>query len=286
MKSTIRSFLKPIFFSLLNERSYMFLQALSKTRDILSGVDDEKEISLIPLLVHEGETVIDMGANYALYTYHASKRVGEKGHVYAFEPIPFTYEVCRKIARRLQLKNVHLYQKGCSNTNGKVAFTVPIQNFGAVSAGQSHLAIRNNERPGKEQHFKFSKWKTLHSDVVRLDEFLPGVQDVSLIKADIEGAEYYALQGAEKMITRYHPSILCEINPFFLDGFGIKRTDLISFFLDKGYGFYFFRAVGETGLEEVAAADVVENNYLFIHPERLPRVAHLLRPKVVRGSAV
>ena len=80
----------------LNETAYEVLQALAMTYDIWSGGLSEPELELIEYAVREGETAIDIGANYGLYSYYLSRAVGSDGHVYAFEPIPYTARVSER----------------------------------------------------------------------------------------------------------------------------------------------------------------------------------------------
>ena len=42
--------------------------------------------------VHEGDTVIDVGANFGAFTIAASRKVGDSGRVFCYEPNPFVFE--------------------------------------------------------------------------------------------------------------------------------------------------------------------------------------------------
>lgn len=251
---------------------YMRLQAASMAREISLGVHDEKETRLIPTLLRAGEAAVDIGSNYAMVAYHLSRAAGPLGKVYAFEPVPFPYDVSRMIAGRLGLNNVDFRRKGCGDSNGKMSFRVPLQAGGAPSAGQSHFARRDNDLPGRERHFKFESWETIDCEVVRLDDVLPPDANISFLKADIEGAELMAFRGAERLIDRCHPTVLSEINRFFLRGFGIEIEELLGFFLAKGYRVYRLDEKPLLRLVEIEADEIDEINVLFIHPDRLGRL--------------
>jgi FkbM family methyltransferase len=208
--------------------------------DIRTGANTEPELDLIRYAVREGETAIDIGANYGLYSYHLSRALGPRGKVYAFEPIPFTAGSFRHIARALRFHGVELIEKGCGEQAGVIEFTVPIQDSGAIIAGVVHMGARDNERPGRERHARFQRTKKIPCEVIVLDERLPGVRDVSFVKCDIEGADLYALRGARKLLERNKPVVVCEINPWFLEGFGLKVEDLVGYFESMGYGLYRF----------------------------------------------
>src|SRR5581483_5730023 len=57
------------------------------------GMEHEPEAtSAARQLVRPGDVVIDVGANYGWFTTLFAQAVGPTGHVYAFEPVPATYE--------------------------------------------------------------------------------------------------------------------------------------------------------------------------------------------------
>ena len=60
-----------------------------------------------------------------------------------------------------------------------------------------------------------------------------GIQNVGLIKLDIEGNELEALKGAETTILRYRPHILFEVNKG--DFSELKKTNIFDFFKARGY---------------------------------------------------
>ncbi|HZB45237.1 MAG TPA: FkbM family methyltransferase [Pyrinomonadaceae bacterium] len=115
-------------------------------------------------------------------------------------------------------------------------------------------------------------------EVGALDEFLPRVERLSLVKCDVEGAELLAFRGAERLIGEHLPTVICEINPWFLEGFQIRLEELLGFFFGRGYQLYHYRqeGAGRGRLSEVPAEDVVEDNYVFVHPSRVDRLAAVL----------
>ncbi len=268
-----RRIIKHILAPILSEQTYGLLQTVAMSWDIRSGSMTEPEVDLVRLSTRPGETVIDIGANYGLYSYHASRVVGPNGKVYAFEPVPFTAATFRRIAKVLRFDQVELYEKAVGEKAGTLALRVPISDMGSIIAGTVHAAARNNERPGKSQHARFEKSKEITCDVVALDDVLAGAKDVALIKCDIEGADYFALKGARRIIEENHPTIICEINPWFLEGLGLKVEDLVGFFTERGYRLYHYK---DRRLVPTEVADVVEDNWVFVHPSRADRLASVL----------
>jgi FkbM family methyltransferase len=277
--SLLRRAVKASLYPFLNEHTYSYLQGLAKALDIRNGTSAEPELDLISYAVQPGDEAIDLGANYGFYTYPLSKAVGSTGRVYAFEPVPFTYRTLVLVSKLLGIRNATLIPKGCSDRPGTIAFTVPLQKSGAPGAGQAYIGTRNDNRAGADTQVRWERTTEVKADVVVLDDFLPQLRRVSLIKSDIEGAELLAFRGAARIIDRHKPTVICEINPWFLDGFGLTLGELVAFFTDRGYGFYRYvmSSNGAKRLTPVAAlADVDEDNYVFIHPERLEPFRPLL----------
>src|SRR4051794_41410422 len=96
--SAPRRLLKRVLAPILNDRAYQLIQSVAMAWDIRTGAMSEPELDLIAYAVRSGETAIDIGANYGLYSYHLSRAVAPNGRVYAFEPIPFTAGAFRVIA--------------------------------------------------------------------------------------------------------------------------------------------------------------------------------------------
>lgn len=274
--SALRRVTKKVLHRFLGDSSYKYFQAISKAKDIRNGSWSEPELELIPFAVKPGETALDLGANFGLYSYHLSRALGASGKVIAFEPVPFTFDTLRLVSRILRFQNVTLVDKGCSDVAGRISFEVPVQASGAFAAGQAYIGGRRDDRDGKEVQVRWSGTKQVVCEVVRLDDFLPAIEDLSLIKCDIEGAELLAFRGASKLIKQHLPTVICEINPWFLEGFGIRLDELVGFFFDQGFRLYHYRGPeGERKLHQVQIEEVVEDNYIFIHPRRLSRFSSI-----------
>lgn len=275
--SALRRAIKKVLYSFPGNSSYKYFQAVSKAKDIRNGSWSEPELDLIPLAVRQGETALDLGANFGLYSYHLSRALGPSGRVYAFEPVPFTFETLQLVSRILRFRNVTLFEKGCSAEGGRISFEVPVQASGAFAAGQAYIGGRRDDREGKEEQVRWAGTRQVVCDVIKLDEFLPSIEELPLIKCDVEGAELLAFRGAGKLIANHLPSVICEINPWFLEGFGIRLDELLTFFSDQGYRLYHYRQnEGQAVLTLVEPKAVVEDNYVFIHPSRLERFSSIL----------
>jgi FkbM family methyltransferase len=274
---------------MLGEGTYSLLQAVAMGWDIRHGAWYEPELELLPLALRSGETAIDVGANFGLYAYHMSRAVGRSGKVWSFEPIPFTARTFRLVQRALGFAgNVELVAKGCGERAGQIPFTVPVMKTGAISAGLVHMG-RNDDRPGKDKHARYET-REIVCEVVTLDEVLRGARDVAVIKCDIEGADLFAMRGARETLAQHHPTVIIEITPWYLEGFGLNVGDVTRFFEGLGYRCYRYDNGSPVGSYKKHASDpsqrkliptrtedIYEDNWIFLHPSRQDRFSALLR---------
>lgn len=243
---------------------YQRVLAASVVRDLRADTLREPELDLVPALLREGDTALDVGANHAMWSASMSKAVGITGRVVAFEPVPFTAGTFLRIIRRLGLVNVDLIQVAVAEKAGRLTLAVPIQASGVADSARVHLAARDG---GDEP----TSVRRIEVDAISLDDRLEELSEVALLKIDIEGAELFALRGAAALIARDHPTIICEVDPEFLEGFGLTPAELAGVLTDHGYGChrYLDRA---SGLEPVAIdGDLTAGNYVFLHPSRADR---------------
>jgi FkbM family methyltransferase len=281
--SSLRRVAKRLLRPLTNDFIYSRFQALAMAWDIRSGNWREPELRLLPYALRSGETALDVGANFGVYCYHLSRAVGLQGKVFGFEPIPFTFGVLSNVRRLLGMRNVQLFNYGCSNAAGEAVFSVPLQDSGGVSAGQAHIGTRNDEHSGKEKQVRWKATREVPATLIKLDDFLAGFQvgELSLIKCDTEGAEFMVFQGAAGLLDRFLPTVILEINPWFLEGFGIRLEQLLELFLRRGYEMYRFKEDGGDRLEPMPADQIVEDNYVFIHPRFKERFTEVLKHSAV-----
>ena len=273
-----RRIVKRLIAPVLTESTYSLFQAIALGWDIKTGSWWEPEIELVARVLREGDAAVDIGANYGLWAYHLSRAVGRSGKVYSFEPIPFTARTFQMIGRALGfMNNVELVTKGCGEVAGRTEFTVPVQDGVAISAGLVHMVGRKDARPGKEKHAAFDRTRNIECDVVRLDDYLSDVERIGLVKCDIEGADLYAMRGARKLLQRHKPVVIIEITPWFLEGFGLAVNDVYGFFEELGYACYRYDEGGR--LVPTPASEIVEDNWVFVHPENSSRLRAILPPE-------
>jgi len=145
----------------------------------------------------EGQTFVDVGAHIGYYTILASKIVGPKGKVLAFEPSSENLALLAKNVELNNCTNVTIYPYAASDRAGNSKlYTIEDK-----SHGQKYLADGLNDKPIGEGA---SLQKILDRDdyeeikTVRLDDMLSKPAD--MIKIDTEGSEKLVIDGAKNIL--------------------------------------------------------------------------------------
>lgn len=159
-------------------------------------------------LCQNKRTVLQAGGHAGLYARKYSKLFHT---VYTFEPEQTNYR-CLEI--NLQgIKNVRYFNKCIGEENKLVSLDLNKHNTGNHSI--------NIDPDG-------------HSSIecVTIDSL--DILDLDLIHLDLEGYEYYALQGAKETIQRYKPLIVVEKNKM-IRKFNLKFKHIVRLMESLGY---------------------------------------------------
>jgi len=151
-------------------------------------------------LLTEGDAAIDVGANEGRHLFPMAQAVGPKGRIIAFEPIT---KLCRKLrsqARRRGFRNIRLHERAAAHEAGKSSFSL-------FERRKAFSGLKRRKTP-----FADAEGGLKEISVMRclIDSKRPWFRRISLIKMDIEGGEYHALLGAERILTRDRPVIIFE----------------------------------------------------------------------------
>jgi len=237
---------------------------------------------LLPFLVRNGDTVLDIGANTGQFTVPLASHVGASGVVHAFEPICSTFSELKVaveqngIATRVKLCNFAL------GDSARVAdFTIPKDRPTEATAVPHRAERWTDFRTAPE------KYVTQSCTVVRLDDYLQesDIRAVSFLKCDVEGGEFQVMRGATNLLRGPSPPVLMmEIFKGWTRTFGYEPREIIDFLEKEArYECYW---ISPTGLKRVRSRDPVIPgifyqwvDFLFIIPE-----VHSHRLKVERFS--
>ncbi len=184
-------------------------------------VESEPELAVIKDLVLPGQSVLDVGANFGLYTKFLSEAAGPEGHVYAFEPTFDMFRVLRNNIEALQLLNTNVFQMACSDSVAELDFYIPKRSDGTLNYYEASL-----ERDTIAGDFEICR-----VPATCLDRFCAAhvIGNVDFMKIDVEGHEIAVLEGAEEILTKHRPKIFIEVNEPLTDGgHGTKVRHIIE----------------------------------------------------------
>jgi FkbM family methyltransferase len=172
---------------------------------------------VIKKVCNKDSVCVDAGANKGRILSMFIKHCPQNLH-YAFEPIPNLYfALVRKYGSASKVFKVALSDKRGSSTFSYVV----------DDPAYSSLKQRNFHEHKTIQHFEV--------DTDCLDNLIPEIVSVDLIKLDIEGGEYEALLGSLKTIERCKPVVLFEFGKGGADAFGVTPKMMYDLFISRGY---------------------------------------------------
>jgi FkbM family methyltransferase len=165
-----------------------------------TGVYDSKSVKFVKKTLSEGDTFLDIGANIGCFTLVGSQKVGRSGRVIAFEPVDF---VSKKLENNIflnKLDNVTIVRKAVYEKDTHIKL---------------HLARQENLGMSSIQRHDSESGEIINVEAISLDEYLrkENINEVKIIKIDIEGAELPALKGMDNILSRLKPVLMVEVSP-------------------------------------------------------------------------
>lgn len=137
--------------------------------------------------VAASSVVFDIGAHVGFYTLLAAVLVGEKGRVFAFEPVPHNLVYLREHLRMNRITNVIIIEAAVSDHSGMVRFNEGAGSSMGYIASQANMQVR----------------AVSLDDLMASGEFPAPTQ----IKNDVEGSEVQVLLGAKSLLAGSHPTL-------------------------------------------------------------------------------
>jgi FkbM family methyltransferase len=181
------------------------------------GLYEPRTVELVREMVKPGMKCIDVGAQSGFYTCVLAQQVGKKGKVYAFEPLPSSFEMLERNVRENQLQSrVRAFPLAASNTNESIQAS-RISNMYVAGAVEGAECVAIN--------------------AARLDDLID--DKIDLVKIDVEGHEPAAIRGMENLIRTSQPIIFSEVNEYWLrNGSGSSAREYIGQLRSLGYQVY------------------------------------------------
>jgi FkbM family methyltransferase len=171
-----------------------------------------------------GMTAVDVGANIGYFTLLFAQLVGPAGAVIAFEPTTWAFD---KLSRNIALNA-----------------------FPNIVAEQMALSDLPGERETRSDQTAFrASWPVSgtqgrrHPELVRfipLDLYVrrSGIQNVDLLKIDVDGYELRVVKGAQVTLRTHRPDLLIEIGRAPMREVGDRSEELVELLTELGYSFF------------------------------------------------
>ena len=133
-----------------------------------------------------GDVVFDVGSHIGIFTLKASRLVGASGAVYAFEPEPENFMLLKRNVALNKASNVKIFEKAVSSRNGTLQLYIHPTNTGMSSV--QYATGRTDQIPVSS---------------VTLDHIMQkhDIQELNLLKLDVEGHEIEVLRGANRLLN-------------------------------------------------------------------------------------
>jgi FkbM family methyltransferase len=169
----------------------------------------------------QGTTIIDAGANFGFHTLEFAELVGDEGKVVSFEPQRLVYyQLCGNILLNGH-DNVYAHNVALSDKENILKMeNLQYHSTEPINIGNAHLDACTD----------------LGYNLVRvatLDSF--ELNNVSVLKIDVQGYEPRVLDGAKETILKNKPTIFIEVEAPHLNIYGWNENDIFSRLEALGY---------------------------------------------------
>jgi FkbM family methyltransferase len=212
------------------DKGYLFkIPTLTETIGFelfINGVYERETVDFIVQRIKNGSVFIDIGANIGAISIPVCKQFDNISLI-AIEAAPWLFSYLQSNIRNNDVHNSTLINKAISDVSGRqVLFYSPHDKFGKGSLAPVFTS------------------EGVQVETITLDQIAAPfkAEDISFIKIDIEGFEYFAFLGGAKILGCSNaPDILFEFAAWAEDvAPGIKAGDAQELLMSYGYNIYLF----------------------------------------------
>lgn len=155
----------------------------------------EDEIKFLRRIISPGMRVVDVGANYGLYTLTLANRVAPTGMVWAFEPARATAAYLDRSIRANGFENIRLITAALSDHEGQASLGI------YPDSEMNSLVVHANT-----EEFETVELSTLDVCAKEL-----GWHDIDFLKLDAEGEEQRIIDGGVRFLEDNSPLVMFEL---------------------------------------------------------------------------
>ena len=186
---------------------------------------DEKILELIKKISgHKKLFLIDCGSNYGFYSFYVAS-LSLDNQVLAFEASPKTFKAFKENLELNNFKNIDCKNLAINETSGQ--FINFYESFNDWESSATHNNFKNNKIATVET-------TTIDKELSNKNLFNFAV----VIKLDIEGNEFNAIQGGLDLILKYEPLIIIELSRYNLNNANYNFDYFKNFLSNSKYKIY------------------------------------------------
>lgn len=176
---------------------------------------------------------MDIGGNIGTYSIGIASLGAKK--IYTIEPGPYFAKLLKNIARNNLSHIIEPHQIGIAKAEGTLKWFEDLDNV-----GNAHLLHERDRLVTEKISTKLCEIGS-EVNVMPLDKFVTDneIHGLDLIKIDIEGMEWEAIQSGAKSISKFLPMIVAETHRIAPDMMGYDcLTPMFEFLYGLGYSSY------------------------------------------------
>jgi len=159
----------------------------------------------------EAATIWDVGAHIGYHSLCFASLVGPSGRVAAFEPNPYNSDRFQQnLERNPDLaQRISLFQFALSDTDGEEMFRFSTEVDNGKSSGSHLQQAITPENAKAYRSFAETHVRTFRADTLKNECQAPAP---SVMKIDVEGAEFSVLKGSSGLLSSEKPILFIEIH--------------------------------------------------------------------------
>ena len=172
----------------------------------------------------ENPVILDIGANVGLFTKAFMKAPKTPRCIIAIEPSFYVFSILLNITAKMP--SVHCRKVALSHETTTVDLKTPLKKSGSLRVGLSHIGNADDQQVFVET-----------VEAKRLDDVLHDekVDQVDIVKLDVEGAEEQVIAGAPNLFYNVRPIWFVELVQGRTDNFSGSAEKIFLNFLAAGY---------------------------------------------------
>lgn len=228
----------------------------------------EREIRLLPHLIRAGQTCVDVGASWGVYTVPLALLVGVGGRVIAFEPRRAAARRLARLTAMLRLEQVTVQACALGRDVDEARLVIPRLD-GRIVPGRAFVAPGTDGTPCGEELTPARVVRVPRTTLGEVGRSLDG--PIDFVKCDVEGAELEVFSGGSSVLERDRPFVLCEVEDRHVERYDRTASEVFALFEDLRY----------VDLSRgIAARRTEARNHLFVPGERLGEIRAKLDGRV------